>query len=271
VFLQQHWWLVPAVALLWVIGIAHPFWMAVTAFRRRSAHDAWPAVRWVLLGTTALVSASFFFSAAPAQARSFYVMAPVGFMYAAYAWTFVDSRRARRVAAIVLGVNILLQASLAVTRLPGPSLYMNRPRVVDAIQQGRPDLFAHRRPWGRDVTPDMLATSVEGADPTAHLVVTEAHLSRAIRDLTLWSVVIQNRSADVAYRDLLAETTYYNQAGGVIDTRLEPVWLVVEPGESRRVQVIDGARWRPEVARSEVRIVDAKPLSTRGIFRSAAN
>jgi hypothetical protein len=76
--------------------------------------------------------------------------------------------------------------------------------------------------------------------------------------------MIQNRSDRVAYRDLWAETTYYDQAGTVVDTRREPVWLVVEPRESRRVQIVDGARWRPDVARGEVRIVEAKPLPTAG-------
>jgi hypothetical protein len=264
VFLQQHLWLVPIAAVLWLTGILHPLWMAVTAFRRRSAHAAWPAVRWVLVGTAALVSISFFFSAAPAQARSFYVVAPVGFMYAAYAWTFVDSRRTRTMAAIVLGLNLVLQTTLATTRFFGPSLYMNRSRVADAIRLRRPELLAHRRAWGRDVTPALLADAVPGADPSADLAVTEAGLSRAFRDLTVWSIVIQNRSTTRAYRDLTAETSYFDTTGAIVDTRQEPVWLVIEPGESRAVQVVDGARWREDFARSAIRVIRAEALLPRG-------
>jgi hypothetical protein len=264
VFLQQHWWIAPAAAVLWLTGLLHPLWMGLTAFRRRSAAPDWPAVRWLLLGTATLVSVSFFFSAAPAQARSFYVVAPVGFLYAAYAWTFIDSRRTRLVAAAVLGINLFFQTSLAITRLSGPSLYMNRARVVEALERGRPDLFAHRRPFGRDLTPTMLATAVEGADAPAHLVVTEADVSRGIRDLVVWSVVIHNRSERVAYRDLWAETTYFDRDGHVLETRLEPVWVVIEPGERRRAQVVDGARWPPDTARSDLRIVDGAPLPTAG-------
>ena len=264
VFLQQHWWIAPAAAVLWLTGLLHPLWMGLTAFRRRSAAPDWPAVRWLLLGTATLVSVSFFFSAAPAQARSFYVVAPVGFLYAAYAWTFIDSRRTRLVAAAVLGINLFFQTSLAITRLSGPSLYMNRARVVEALERGRPDLFAHRRPFGRDLTPNMLAAAVEGADAPGHLVVTEAHVSRGIRDLVVWSVVIHNRSERVAYRDLWAETTYFDRDGHVLETRQEPVWVVIEPGERRRAQVVDGARWPPGTARSELRIVDGAPLPTAG-------
>jgi hypothetical protein len=264
VFLQEHWWIAPAAGVLWLTGLLHPLWMGLTAFRRRSTTSDWPAVRWLLLGTAALVSMSFFFSAAPAQARSFYVVAPVAFLYAAYAWTFIDSRRTRALAAAVLGINLFFQASLAITRWSGPSLYMNRPRVVEALERRRPDLFAHRRPFGRDVTPDLLATSVDGADAPGHLVITEALTSRGIRDLAVWSVVIHNRSDRVAYRNLWAETTYTDAAGQVIETRREPVWAVIEPGERRRVQVVDGARWPPGTARTEMRIVEGAPLPTAG-------
>jgi hypothetical protein len=264
VFLQQHWWIAPAATALWLTGLLHPLWMGLTAFRRRSTTSDWPAVRWLLLGTAALVSVSFFFSAAPAQARSFYVVAPVAFLYAAYAGTFIDSRRTRAVAAAVLGINLFFQASLALTRWSGPSLYMNRTRVVEALERRRPDLFAHRRPFGRDVTPDMLATSVDGADAPGHLVITEAVTSRGIRDLAVWSVVIHNRSDRVAYRNLWAETTYADAAGQVIETRREPVWAVIEPGERRRVQVVDGARWPPRTARAEMRIIEGAPLPTAG-------
>jgi hypothetical protein len=30
------------------------------------------------------------------------------------------------------------------------------------------------------------------------------------------------------------------------------------------VQVIDGARWRPDIARTDIRVVEAKPLPTVG-------
>jgi hypothetical protein len=260
VFLDQHRWLVPAAVLLWLIGLLHPLWMALTAFRRRSAAPEWPAVRWLLLGTAALVAFSLFFSAAPAQARSFYIVAPVAFVYAAYAWTFIDSRRSRAIASVILGINVFLQASLALTRVSGPSLYMNRDRVVAAIERDRPDLLAHRRPFGRDLTAAMLSSSVSGADAQAHLVVTDADRSRAVRDLIVWSLVVHNRSDRVAYRDLWAEAVYYDEAGREIDRRREPIWVVIEPGESRRVQLVDGARWRPDVAMAAVRIVQGAPL-----------
>ncbi len=264
VFLQDHWWLIPAAAILWLIGLLHPFWMALTAFRRSSRHTAWPAVRWTLVGAAALVSISFFFSAAPAQARSFYLMAPVGFVYAAYAWTFVDSRRARAIAGIVLGLNVFLQASLAATRVSGPSLYMNRERVLQAIRLDRPELFAHRRGWGRDVTPPLLVSSIEGADPARDLAVTQRSLRQAFRELTVWSIVVHNRSSHLAYRDLTSEISYFDAAGQVLDVRREPVWLMIEPGESRAVQVVDGARWRADFARAEIRIAHAEPLLTQG-------
>jgi hypothetical protein len=136
--------------------------------------------------------------------------------------------------------------------------------VADAIRLGRPELLAHRRPWGRDVSAPLLAASVVGADPARDLAVTHTVLSRAFRDLTVWSIVVHNQSSNLAYRDLTAETAYFDTTGRLVDTRQEPVWLVIEPGESRSVQVVDGARWRADVDRSTIRIVRAEPLLPTG-------
>jgi hypothetical protein len=106
----------------------------------------------------------------------------------------------------------------------------------------------------------MRASSVQGADAASHLIVIVAEPSRAVRDLIVWSAEIRNRSATIAYRDLWVESTYYDENGQVLDRRREPVWVVVEPGESRHVQVVDAARWRPDIARAGLRIVQGEPL-----------
>ena len=45
-----------------------------------------------------------------------------------------------------------------------------------------------------------------------------------------------------------------------LETRREPVWVVVEPGERRRVQIVDGGRWDPATARTSIRITEGAPL-----------
>jgi hypothetical protein len=260
VFLQQHWWLIPAAVFVWAVGIVHPIWMAVTAFRRRAPVADWPAIRWMAIATVALVALSFFFVMEPAQARMFYVVAPVALIYAAYCWTFLDSPRWRRAAAAIMAVNIAFQASLALTRLSGPSLYMDRPLVVDAIERKQPDLFGYRRPFARDVPPEDLASAVAGANASTDLGLMRADVSRPIRGITVWSLEVRNQSASVAYHDLLCETRYYDAAGQVVERRVESVWIVIQPGESVRTELVDGATWQPAMVRAEARILSAEPL-----------
>jgi hypothetical protein len=264
VFLQQHLWLVPIAGLVGALGIVHPVWMAITAFRRRSTLRDWSAVRWLAVLTVLLVSMSYFFVMEPAQARSFYIVAPVALLYAAYCWTFLDSPRWRMIAAAIVALNVLLQSALALIHLSGPTLYLDRPLLVEAIRMHEPDLFAHRRSYARDLTPDELPSAIVGADAPGDLVVEEAVMSRAFRDLSVWSLVVHNRSTRVAYRDLRCETRYEDRAGAVIEQHDEDVWVVVQPGQTVRTQVIDGARWTESMAHAAARIVAAQPLRPTG-------
>ena len=62
----------------------------------------WAALRLLVAASVLLVYASYWFVMEPPQAHAFYVLAPIAFMFAAFWWTFVDSPRARRIAAGVL-------------------------------------------------------------------------------------------------------------------------------------------------------------------------
>ena len=260
VFLQDHWWLAPPVLVLWLLGLVHPAWMALTAVRRTRTHADWPVVRALFIATVLLVSASFFFTVAWAQSTSFYVVAPVSFVYAAYCWTFIDSPRARRLAAVVLSVNLMVQVALALFRLSGPSLYMDRPLLTQAIAERAPGRFANRRPWGRDVTPDVLASTIVDAKPAADLEIESAEPSLYMRDVVSWIFVVSNRSPTVAYRDLLCEMRYFDSAGRVIEKRGEMVWFLIQPGETRRGIVVDDSRSASGWAKADLRVVDAQPL-----------
>jgi hypothetical protein len=260
VVLQDHWWLVAPVLFVWLVGIVHPIWMARTAFRRADRHPEWPAVRGLFIATVLLASASFFFTVAWAQSTALYVVAPVSFVYAAYCWTFIDSPRARRFAAVVLSANLVMQVGLALSQLSGPSLYMDRALLTQAIVERTPGRFAMRRPWGRDVTPDVLASMIVDAKPSADLEIITVEHSRYVRDVIAWTFIVSNRSATVAYRDLLCEMRYFDRAGSVVATGHEYLRLVLQPGETRRGTVVGETRWASGWTNGDLRVVDAEPL-----------
>jgi hypothetical protein len=264
IFLWQHPWLVPLAAVVAFVGVAHPVWMALTAFRRRSAVRDWSAVRGLTVGTIALVSVSFFFVVQPAQARMYYVVAPVAFVYAAYSWTFIDSPRWRQVAAGVLAINVLFQFGLMLARFPGASLYLDRALVARAIERRQPDVFSHRRAYSRDASPEDLSAVSASAQAPMDLEITRATLSRPVLNLTTWTLVIHNRSTSTAYRDLVCETTYSNGAGHLVEQHQESVWVVIQPGASKEVEVVDGVSWLPEFAGSQARIISALAVQPVG-------
>jgi hypothetical protein len=260
VFLQDHWWLIPPVLFVWLVGLVHPIWMTLTAVRRTRTHADWPSVRALFVVTVLLVSASFFFTVAWAQSTALYVVAPVSFVYAAYCWTFIDSPRARQLAAVVLSVNLMVQVSLALIRFSGPSIYMDRPLLTQAIAERTPGRFANRRPWGRDVTPDVLASTIVDAKPAAHLQIERAEHSQYLGDVVSWKFVVSNRSSTVAYRDLFCEMRYFDGTGRIVETGHEFVRLVVQPGETIGGTVVDRTRWASRWVTADFRVVDAEPL-----------
>lgn len=263
-FFADRWWLVPVAALVGIAGLVHPAWMAITAWRLKSTYPEWPAVRWTAAATAALAGASFFFVMEPAQARTFYVVAPVAWLYAAYCWTFLDSARWRKVAAVAVGANIALQASLAVTNFAGPSLYLNRPLVAAAIRLKQPTIFGYRRWYARDAP--ATARTVAGGSPTAKTdLILDGRPEVAAHGLISWSIAIHNRSETTGYRSLRCETHYYDARGALVDQRIEEVNVVVEPGATISTRVIDSESWSPAVARTDVALLSAEPVDP---FRS---
>ena len=262
VYLAEHWWMVPVTILVWLAGNLHPLWMAATAFRRSTAFAEWPAVRWVAVATALGVTASFHFVIEPEQARSYFIVAPVAMLYAAYCWTFIDSRRWRRIAAVVLTANVIFQIALAVYRFHGPSLYLARPVVAEAIRQSRPEILGYRRAFARDVPaasrtpPDSARTAV------ADLEVVSAERSRAAPGYTSWALVVHNRSTTTGYRELICLTNYYAASGALLEQRRTEILIVVGPGATVPARVIDRSRWRPDAARAELVLDTAEPMQS---------
>jgi hypothetical protein len=262
VYLAEHWWIVPVAALVLVAGILHPLWMAATAFRRSTALPQWPAVRWVAVATALGVTASFHFVMEPAQARSYFVVAPVAMLYAAYCWAFIDSRRWRRIAAVVLTANVIFQIAQAVERFHGPSLYLARPVIAEAIRQSRPEILGYRRAFARDVPaasrtpPDSARTAV------ADLEVVSAERSRAAPGYTSWAIVVHNRSTTTGYRELICLTKYYAASGELLEQLRTEILIVVAPGATVPARVIDRSLWRPDAARAELVLITAEPMQS---------
>ena len=239
-FFERHLWLAPLAVVMLIAGTLQPVWMLVEMIRRRGGHASWRAIRWLVVASVALIYSSYAFVIEPPQAHAFYVLAPVAFVAAGYCWTFVDSPRARRVAAWLLAVNIAFHAGLAWAQAPEKSLYKNRGPVAAAVRARQPEMFAHRRPFAIGGGPASLQDPSRPYDPMRDLETTSPQYRVGFGGSTDWTVTIRNGNPRVAYRDLLYFTTYRQADGTVVDERHEVIKDIFEPGAVRTLQINDG-------------------------------
>jgi hypothetical protein len=264
-FFQRHLWLAPLALAVALVGFVHPVWMLVDACRpSRQWPASMPRTRWRTLRRTAaasvlLVYASYWFVMEPPQAHAFYLLAPLALMFCAYWWSFVDSPRARRVAAGILTLNIAFHAGLAWAQAPELSLYRRRDVVVAAIRLKQPEMFAHRREFAVDGGPAVLDGRDRPYNPPADFEVIEARCAPGPGRSLHWTITIRNRNPLVAYRDPLYFSTYYDDHGREVDKRHERVKDIFQPGAIRTIELNDGYAG-PAFARAELKIVAAEAL-----------
>jgi hypothetical protein len=264
-FFHRHLWLAPLAIAVAVIGFIHPVWMLVDAFRpsRRwpasMPHTRWRALRRIAAASVLLVYISYWFVMEPPQAHAFYLLAPLALLFAAYWWSFVDSPRARRVAAVVLALNIVFHAGLAWAQAPELSLYKWRDVVVAAIRLREPQMFAHRRDFAVDGGPAVLDGRDRPYNPPVDVEVVEARHRPGPGNSLHWTITLRNRNLLVAFRDPLYFSTYYDEHGNQVDRRHERVKDIFQPGVTRTIELNDGYAG-PAFAKAELKIVAAEAL-----------
>jgi hypothetical protein len=195
----------------------------------------------------------------PPQAHAFYALAPIAFVFAAFWWTFVDSPRARQIAAGVLVLNVGFHAALAWAQAPELSLYKNREVVAAAIRLKAPEMFAHRRDFAIDGGPASLADASRPYDPTRDFELLESAYRLGPRKSLHWTITVHNRSSVVAFRDPLYVTTYLDDRDGVVEERHEWLKDIFEPGDTRTIDLNDGFAG-PAFSTARLRIVAAEAL-----------
>jgi len=237
-FVRNHLWLLPLLAIVWAAGIVQPLWMLVSWFRSRVTSPGWRALRWVVAFSVGLVYLSYWFVIEPPQAHAFYLVAPVSFLFAAYCWSAIDSPRARRAAAVLLGINIAYQVGFASTQYSAMSLYTDREVVVRAITTKSPEMFGHRRAFAPDGGPPVLNDPTRPYNPPIDLQIVDPMFSIGFARTANWTFVLKNTNPRVAFRRMLYMTTYKDPSGKV-EERHQFIERILQPGESLPVAVSD--------------------------------
>jgi hypothetical protein len=237
-FIVGHPWIVPLAAVVLVAGFVQPVWMLVSAFRRREGRPDWLALRAVTAFTVVLVYASYWFVKEEPQAHAFFAVAPIAFIFAASCWALIDSPRWRRVAAVVFAANVSFHAALAWIQGPEQSLYTNRAVVAAAIREKQPEMLGHRRPYAIDAGPRAIADPSRPHD-VKDLKIVESTVRIATGGAAVWTVIVTNVNPRVAFRSLIYRATYADGDGGVVQRREDVIKDVLQPGETKRFEVVD--------------------------------
>jgi hypothetical protein len=263
--LVDHPWIAPLAVIVLVAGLVQPVWMLVSAFRREarpSRSTDWLALRVLVAFTVLLIYASYWFVKEEPQAHAFFVVAPVAFIFAASCWTLIDSPRWRRVAAVVLAVNVAFHAGLAWIQGPEQSLYTNRHVIAAAITDKQPEIFGHRRPYANDAGPRAISDPSRPHD-VKDLRVVESSPRTATGGIAVWTVTVTNDNPRVAFRNLIYRTRYWDGDADIVQEREDVIKIVLQPGEMKHFEVVDtiiGGRAPDETVSGSFEVVAAEAL-----------
>jgi len=255
----RHAWLVPLAAVVWIAGLWQPIWMVREWLRRRSPHTEWLPLKWLVAGTVVLVYFSYWFVIEPPQAHAFYVLSPIALLFAAYCWTFIDGPRWRKVATMVLAVNIALHAGLACIHAPEQSLYRNRDVVAAAIRLKEPQIFAFRRTFAIDGGPRLLDVPSRPYHNRDDIQLTNITRTTGPYGVALWTFTLHNANGRVAFRDVKYQTTYRDGDGRAVDQRYDYLKDIFQPGATRVMEVNDGIVGVPFVS-ATITVLGAEAL-----------
>jgi hypothetical protein len=126
--------LIPFVVFLTVVGILQPLAMVVLWFRKNRRQDDWRAMKYFTLATVVLLYVLFLFSLKSPMSGTFYVTLPVAMLYSLYCWSdFLQNKSWQRFAMVFIVSGIIFHAGLAVHNFKTVSIYVDRRRVVEAI------------------------------------------------------------------------------------------------------------------------------------------
>lgn len=149
-FLKENLWLIPFVAFLTIAGIAQSAVLLVLWFKKRHAHQDWPAIKYFTLATVVLLYLSFLFSMKSPVSHTFYITFPVAMLYSLYCWsTFLRKRFWQKFAAVFIISGLIFDFGLAATNFRQVSIYVERARVAAAIKARDYRILGERRAGAR--------------------------------------------------------------------------------------------------------------------------
>jgi len=142
----HHWWMAPFTAYLYILGFAQVALFVITFFIKND-DDSWKKIKWTLLGSYLLLFISFFFSIKSPSSHAFIILFPIPFIYSfyCYRWLFSKHKIWSKFFAIALFSGIIFHIAMGLESYHTKSLYLNREKAQQAIEQKDYKILGIRR------------------------------------------------------------------------------------------------------------------------------
>jgi len=149
-YLAENIWASPFIVIVGITGVAQVAWMIIAWFRKNSFPE-WKAMKFLILSAFIVTYFSFFFSVKGPSSHTFYLMFPLVMIYSFYCWQpLFDKKWIRIIAAIFLISGIVFHFTLALHNFKNKSMYKDRQKPLNAIQQKDYKIMGERRNFDRN-------------------------------------------------------------------------------------------------------------------------
>ncbi|MEO6656086.1 MAG: hypothetical protein ABIO36_08385 [Pyrinomonadaceae bacterium] len=149
-FMRENPWLIPFIIFLTVVGILQPIAMIILWFKKSHSQTDWKAMKYFTLATIVLLYISFLFSMRAPHSHTFYLTFPIAMLYSFYCWNeFLKKKNWKRFAAVFLVCGIFFNIGLALNNYTAVSIYVERRKIAEAIQNNDYHRLGERRVGSR--------------------------------------------------------------------------------------------------------------------------
>lgn len=149
--LKEFWFLIPVAPFLLITGFAQIVFYVVVYFFNKEDNE-WRWIKRLTLSVFVLVWVSFFFSIKGPSTHAFVIVMPLPIFYSFYAYQWLLSKRrwALNFIKVCVFSMILFSFGLSLYNLKHKSLYLDREKVVKAIEEKNYHVLGERRAdvWG---------------------------------------------------------------------------------------------------------------------------
>lgn len=145
-FLKENLWFALPAVFLTLVGWIQPFLLLGLGWFKDPKHKDSLGVCYVVFLSLFMVWGSFWFTEKYPAATSYYILIPLISIYSFYIWAQLARYRGWRVFGMVCIVaSIWFEGGYLVHLIPRESLYLDRPKIVKAIQEKNYHLLGERR------------------------------------------------------------------------------------------------------------------------------